>query len=71
MAVMARQAWTDERLDDFRVEVNNRFDQVDKRFDHVDKRMERLEDRFDALQRTMILGFFSINASMIGVVILT
>jgi len=43
MAVMAREAWTDERLDDLKENVNERFDQVDKRFDQVDKRFDRVE----------------------------
>jgi chaperonin cofactor prefoldin len=43
MAVMAREAWTDERLDDLKENVNQRFDQVDKRFDEVDKRFDRVE----------------------------
>jgi len=53
------------RLDDFRDEVNQRFDDVDKRFDKVDAefrdlrmemnmRFDRIEARFDALQRTML-----------------
>jgi tetrahydromethanopterin S-methyltransferase subunit G len=60
-----REAWTDERLDDFRDEVNPRFDDVDKRFDKVDAefrnlrsemntRFDRIDARFDALQRTML-----------------
>jgi tetrahydromethanopterin S-methyltransferase subunit G len=60
-----REAWTDERLDDFRDEVNRRFDDVDKRFDKVDAefrdlrmemnmRFDRIDARFDALQRTML-----------------
>ncbi len=60
-----REAWTDERLDDFRDEVNRRFDDVDKRFDQVDAefrdlrlemntRFDRLDARFDGLQRTML-----------------
>ena len=43
MAVMAREAWTDQRLDDLKENVNERFDQVDKRFDQVDKRFDRVE----------------------------
>jgi len=60
-----RESWTDERLDDFRDEVNRRFDDVDKRFDKVDAefrdlrtemnmRFDRIDARFDALQRTML-----------------
>ncbi|HEY5814990.1 MAG TPA: hypothetical protein VIS95_01460 [Solirubrobacterales bacterium] len=60
-----REAWTDERLDDFRDEVSRRFDDVDKRFDRVDAefrdlrsemntRFDRIDARFDGLQRTML-----------------
>jgi hypothetical protein len=38
-----RHTWTDERLDDFRSHVDQRFDQVDLRFDQVDKRFDRIE----------------------------
>jgi len=78
MAVMAREAWTDERLDDFKENVNQRFDQVDKRFDQVDKRFEQVDKRFDqvdqrlasidarldGMQRTMLIGIFSLLASI-------
>jgi hypothetical protein len=40
MAVMAREEWTDARLDDFKENVNQRFDEVDKRIDNLDRRME-------------------------------
>jgi hypothetical protein len=30
MEAMARESWTDERLDDFRESVNKRFDAVDQ-----------------------------------------
>lgn len=60
MAVMPRETWTDERLDDFRGEVNRRFDEVDRRFDETNQRMDagfsemrkeihRLHDRMDAM----------------------
>ena len=39
MAVMAREAWTDERLDDLRQNVNQRFDEVDRKVDSIDRRM--------------------------------
>jgi hypothetical protein len=65
MAVMAREAWTDERLDDLKENVNQRFDQVDKRFDQVDARFNRLEARFDAMQRTIIIGFVSTIGSVV------
>jgi hypothetical protein len=36
MAVMAREAWTDQRLDDLKENVSHRFDEVDRRFDRVE-----------------------------------
>jgi tetrahydromethanopterin S-methyltransferase subunit G len=49
-----RESWTDERLDDFRDEVNRRFDGVDRRFDKVDAELHRLNDRLDGLHRTLL-----------------
>lgn len=46
-----RESWTDERLDDFREEVNRRFDKVDLEFRDLRKEMN---GRFDALQRTLL-----------------
>jgi hypothetical protein len=43
-----RESWTDERLDDFRSEVNRRFDKVDTE-------LNRVNDRLDGLHK--ILGF--------------
>lgn len=54
-----RESWTDERLDDFRGEVNRRFDEVDKRLD-------RLEDGLTGLQRTIIHGFVAMTAAVIA-----
>jgi ABC-type proline/glycine betaine transport system permease subunit len=73
MAVMAREAWTDERLDDLKENVNQRFDAVDKRFDQVDKRLGTIDTRLDSMQRTMIICFVtllaSIWASVIGAIL--
>lgn len=98
MAAMAREAWTDERLDEFKENVNQRFDDVDKRFDQVDKRFDRVEAdirelrsetkkgfervdikfaalqaemnaRFDSMQRTMIVCFTGMTASIVASVI--
>jgi hypothetical protein len=60
-----RESWTDERLDDFRGDVNRRFDEVDRRFEEVDRRFDRVDAdirdlrvemnrRFDSLQRTLL-----------------
>jgi hypothetical protein len=62
---LMRESWTDERLDDFRDEVNRRFDKfegevdkkfdkVDKRFDNVDHELNRVNDRLDAMHRVMV-----------------
>ena len=67
--------WTDERMADFRDEVNRRFEDVDRRFDAVDKRFDKLdkrfesfEDRFAALQRTLLVTNGAIIAGLIGVI---
>ena len=52
-----RQSWTDERLDDFRSDVNRRFDEVDRRFDAVDR-------HFDAVERRMDSGFNKCEAEL-------
>ncbi|MGN6216245.1 MAG: hypothetical protein ACTHN7_04700, partial [Solirubrobacterales bacterium] len=52
---MARETWTDERLDDLRTHMDKRFDQVDQRFDSV--------------QQTMIIGFVTLFASIVASVI--
>jgi hypothetical protein len=80
MAVMAREAWTDERLDDLNGRVEKGFDgvkgevrdlraEMNSRFNSIDARFNAVDARFDAMQRTMIIGFASIVASVIGGVI--
>lgn len=62
MAVMARESWTDERIDDFKENVNQRFDQIEKRmderFDQVDKRFDRVENSIQEMRQTINQGFF-------------
>lgn len=84
MAVMVRDAWTDERLDDLAAGIDNRFDRVDadirelrsdvkKGFKGVDERFERmdakLDAKFDSLQRNMLIGFIGLFGSIVGSVI--
>jgi hypothetical protein len=59
-----REAWTDDRLDDLSLRVDRGFDRVD-----TDLRELRTEmnTRFDAMQRTIILGFVSVLASIVSV----
>lgn len=68
-----RESWTDERLDDFTVHVDRRFEAVDRRFDEVDRRFDRVEgelgrinDRLDGMQRTMVQGFVAMTAAILA-----
>jgi len=58
MAVMAREAWTDERLDDLAKRMDRGFDEVKGEIREV-----RLE--MSALQRTMVIGFVSVICSVV------
>lgn len=49
-----RDGWTDERMDDFRGEVNRRFDKVDERFDKFEERFGKLEERFEATHHLLL-----------------
>jgi uncharacterized coiled-coil DUF342 family protein len=71
-----RESWTDERMDDFRDEVNRRFeevdrrfDAVDRRFDAVDRRLESLDNRLASLQRSLAIFHGTIIAALIGVIV--
>jgi hypothetical protein len=68
MAVMAREAWTDGRLDDLANRMDKGFDEV--KGEVRDLRSE-MNARFDSMQRTMIIGFVTLNASVIGGLIAT
>ncbi len=68
-----RQSWTDDRLDDFRGEVNRRFDGVDrkfdevgKRFDEVDVELHRVTDRLDSLGRAMIFAAIAFTSATLA-----
>jgi chaperonin cofactor prefoldin len=62
VAVMAREAWTDERLDDLKENVKQRFDVVDRRFDEVDKRFDKVDKRFDKIEAETKAGFAELHA---------
>lgn len=61
-----RESWTDERLDDFRDEVNRRFDEVYKRFDKVDHELNRINDRLDSLHKILIYAVLTLGASTVA-----
>lgn len=48
---LMRESWTDARLDDFRHDVDQRFDRVDAELRALRK---ETNSRFDALQRTLL-----------------
>ena len=73
---LMRESWTDARMDDFRVEVNRRFDGVDRRFDEVDRRFDKVEGEIaelrgdvKELRAEMKAGFEAIHKSMIQMAI--
>jgi len=39
------------KFEEFRKEVNQRFDEVDRRFDKVDKKFEEVDKRLEKLER--------------------
>ncbi len=84
MAVMARETWTDERLDDLNDRVEKGFDEVKGEVQDLRKeskaefrdlqaemnlRFAAVDARFDAMQRTMIIGFASIVGGIAASVI--
>lgn len=77
MAVMAREVWTDERLDDLTKRMDKGFDEVKGEIRDVKGEVRALrtemntkfavvDARFDSMQRTMVIGFASIVASVIA-----
>ena len=87
MAVMVRETWTDERLDDLanrmdrgfdevkgeirdlRIEMKGQRSEVNQRFDSMNQRFDAMDQRFDSMQRTMIIGFVTMSASIIAALI--
>ena len=74
---LMRESWTDARLDDFRADVDRRFDEVYRRFDKVEGEIAELRGEikelrsemkagFESLHRTMVHGTVAISASFIA-----
>lgn len=61
-----RESWTDERMDDFRDEVNRRFDDVNSRFDKVDRELNRANDRLDGMHRALIFALISFTSATLA-----
>jgi hypothetical protein len=67
-----RESWTDARLDDFRGDVDRRFDEVYRRFDKVEGDIRELRGEVKEIRSEMKSGFESINRTMIhGVIALS
>jgi hypothetical protein len=71
---MARERWTDERLDDLAGAMRGGFDRVDRSFERVDRRFEQVDRNFERvhedireLRQTMLRGGAALIATqMIG-----
>src|ERR1044072_5458494 len=80
MAVMARERWTDEKLDkafgridgdlrELRVEMRKGFEQIDKRFEEMDKRFEQVDKRFERIDdrfEAMDARFHAVQQNLIA-----
>lgn len=54
-----RESWTDERLDDFRDEVNRRFDKVDSE-------LHRVNDRLDGMHRILSFAVIAFTSATVA-----
>jgi hypothetical protein len=65
-----RESWTDARLDDFRTDVDRRFNGVDKRLDKVEDEIRDLRSEmksgFESINRTMTHGVIALSAAYIA-----
>jgi tetrahydromethanopterin S-methyltransferase subunit G len=65
-----RESWTDARLDDFRAEVDRRFDEVDRRLEKVEAEIKDLRGEmksgFEAVNKTMLNGILILSGSYIA-----
>ncbi|HWI95713.1 MAG TPA: hypothetical protein VNS60_06590 [Solirubrobacterales bacterium] len=65
-----RESWTDARLDDFRGEVNRRFDKVEGEVrdlrGEVNVLRSEMKSGFESINRTMIHGVIALSAAYIA-----
>ncbi len=54
-----RESWTDEGLDDFRDEVNRRFDKVDHE-------LNRINDRLDGMHKILIYAVLTLGSATVA-----
>jgi len=58
-----RDSWTDERLDDFAVHTDRRFDSLERR---MEAGFSEMNARFDSLQRVLIQGVLVLSGAFIA-----
>jgi hypothetical protein len=65
-----RETWTDARLDDFRGEVNRRFDKVEGEICELRGEVKELrsdmKSGFESVHKTMVHGVIALSAAYIG-----
>ena len=65
-----RESWTDARLDDFRAEVNRRFEKVEGEITELRGDVKELRSEvksgFEAVNKTMVHGFIGLSAAYIA-----
>jgi hypothetical protein len=65
-----RESWTDARLDDFRADVDRRFDKVEGEISELRGEVRELRTEmksgFEAINRTMIHGVIALSAAYIA-----
>lgn len=65
-----RESWTDARLDDFRGEVNRRFDKVEGEISDLRGEVKELrsdmKSGFEAIHKTMFHGVLILSGSYIA-----
>jgi hypothetical protein len=67
MVVMTpRGTWTDERLDEFKASVNQRFDEVDKRLERMDSDIRELRHSVERMNTRMTTGFIALAGLIVS-----
>ncbi|MBK5219259.1 MAG: hypothetical protein JJE35_05685 [Thermoleophilia bacterium] len=72
-----RESWTDERLDDFRANVDRRFDEVNQHMDagftrvdgelrRINGRLDAINDRLDGMHRVMFQAAVALVVGLLG-----
>jgi hypothetical protein len=59
MNQMARESWTDERLDDLKERVGDGFRRMDEQFARVDARL-------DSIQHAIVFGAVTLSGTMVA-----